>query len=74
MKKGGSHVKKRQNFEQKDRREVKGYRKGNERYRSASKTFREWLGQSVLIQDDELCIYPYYQEFEFEGEKYERKG
>lgn len=48
--------------------------KGNERYESSSKTFNEWLDSRVLIQDDEPSIYPYYQEFEFEGGKFKRKG
>jgi len=47
---------------------------GEKRYSDASKTFSEWLKQSVLMQDSEPCIYPYYQEFEFEGKKFRRKG
>ena len=47
---------------------------GEKRYSDASKTFSEWLKQSVLIHDSEPCIYPYYQEFEFEGKKFRRKG
>jgi len=40
---------------------------GEERYSNASNTFKEWLENSVLINEDEPAIYPYYQEFEFEG-------
>ena len=47
---------------------------GEERYSNASETYKEWLDNSILIQDDEQSIYPYYQEFEFEGTKYTRKG
>jgi len=47
---------------------------GEERYSNASNTFKEWLENSVLINEDEPAIYPYYQEFEFEGTSYTRKG
>ena len=47
---------------------------GEDRYTNASRTFNEWLDNSVLINEDEPAIYPYYQEFEFEGESYTRKG
>lgn len=47
---------------------------GEERYSNASKTFNEWLENSVLINEDGPAIYPYYQEFEFEGTSYTRKG
>lgn len=47
---------------------------GEERYSNASQTFNEWKKQSVLINEDEPAVYPYYQEFEFEGKSYTRKG
>jgi len=47
---------------------------GEDRYSNASKTFNEWLENSVLINEDTPAIYPYYQEFEFEGTNYTRKG
>ena len=47
---------------------------GEERYSNASQTFNEWKEQSVLINEDEPAVYPYYQEFEFEGKNYIRKG
>ncbi len=50
--------------------------KGHEddRYKNAGATFQEWLSDSVLIQEDHPCIYPYYQEFEAGGEFFTRKG
>lgn len=47
---------------------------GEDRYSNAKNTFDEWLDSSVLIRDDTPSIYPYYQEFEFEGHIYKRKG
>lgn len=47
---------------------------GDKRYSNAKQTLDEWLAGSVLKQDDSLSIYPYYQEFEFEGQKFRRKG
>lgn len=47
---------------------------GDDRYKNASATFKQWLDDSVLIQEETPCIYPYYQEFEFEGETFTRKG
>lgn len=47
---------------------------GEERYSNAGDTFKDWLENSVLINEDEPAIYPYYQEFEFEGTNYTRKG
>lgn len=44
------------------------------KYERAAKTFRDWFLGDVLIQDREPSIYPYYQEFEFEGRKLTRKG
>ncbi len=45
-----------------------------ERYSKAASLFEQWLREKVLIQDDLPSIYPYYQEFEFEGERFTRKG
>ncbi len=47
---------------------------GEERYKNASKTFIDWLESSVLINEGEPAIYPYYQEFDSEGNSYTRKG
>jgi uncharacterized protein (DUF1015 family) len=47
---------------------------GDEKYARASKTFRRWMGEELLIRDEEPCIYPYYQEFEEDGKTVTRKG
>lgn len=47
---------------------------GQQRYQNAKETYSKWLGDKVLIRDDEPSIYPYYQDFEFEGQRYTRKG
>ncbi len=46
----------------------------DEKYIRASKTFRKWIEDGVIIQDSEPCIYPYYQDFEDNGIKFTRKG
>lgn len=50
--------------------------KGEEdsKYEEAAKTFRSWIDQDILTNDDEPSIYPYYQEFEDGGKKLTRKG
>jgi len=47
---------------------------GDEKYTQASKTFRIWMVEELLIRDREPCIYPYYQEFEEDGKTITRKG
>lgn len=47
---------------------------GNQRYQNAKEIYSKWLRDKVLIRDDEPSIYPYYQDFEFEGQRYTRKG
>jgi uncharacterized protein (DUF1015 family) len=47
---------------------------GDKKYIEASETFRKWLGEEILIQDSEPCIYPYYQEFKEDGKQVTRKG
>ena len=47
---------------------------GKQRYINAKETYSKWLQDKVLIRDDEPSIYPYYQDFEFEGQRYTRKG
>jgi Uncharacterized conserved protein len=32
---------------------------GDEKYVEASKTFRKWMDEGILIQEDKECIYPY---------------
>jgi len=50
--------------------------KGDEdsKYEEAAKTFRSWIEEDVLTNDEEPSIYPYYQEFEDDGKKLTRKG
>lgn len=47
---------------------------GKQRYKNAEETYSKWLRDKVLIRDDEPSIYPYYQNFEFEGQRFTRKG
>ena len=47
---------------------------GKQRYRNAKETYSKWLLDKVLMRDGEPSIYPYYQDFEFEGQRYTRKG
>lgn len=47
---------------------------GKQRYENAKQTYLKWLRDEVLIRDDKPSIYPYYQDFEFEGQRYTRKG
>jgi len=43
-------------------------------YARRGETFRNWLSQGVLVRDPEPALYAYYQEFDWEGETYTRKG
>jgi len=46
-----------------------------DRYSSAAKFFKEWLGEEVLVKSDKPCIYYYIQNYTTaEGEKVSRKG
>lgn len=47
---------------------------GDRRYENAAETYSRWLADGVLARDEEPSIYPYYQDFEFEGRKFTRKG
>ena len=47
---------------------------GDSKYERAAETFRDWIAQGVLMQDEEESVYPYYQEFEEKGRKLTRKG
>lgn len=47
---------------------------GDEKYIKAADTFRRWINEGVLIKDKEPCIYPYYQEFNEDGNVVTRKG
>jgi len=48
--------------------------KSEEKYTKAGNTFRNWLDNEILVRDNEPSIYPYYQEFEFNGNSLKRKG
>jgi uncharacterized protein (DUF1015 family) len=43
-------------------------------YPGAGSTFRKWIEQEVLIQDDVPAFYPYYQEYVIEGQTRTQKG
>ncbi|MCY4262029.1 MAG: DUF1015 domain-containing protein [Candidatus Dadabacteria bacterium] len=47
---------------------------GAKRYENAKEIYSGWLRDGVLGRDHEPSIYPYYQNFEFEGRSYTRKG
>jgi len=47
---------------------------GENRYTRAAATWREWLAQGVLAQDDAPSIYPYRQGFLLHGEERRRGG
>ena len=44
------------------------------KYEEAANTFRNWIEEDILTNDEEPSIYPYYQEFEENGKKLTRKG
>ena len=45
--------------------------KSSDPYTSAKEHFESWLNEGILVQDDQLCIYPYFQEY---GSNKVRKG
>lgn len=47
---------------------------GDIRYKNAADFYSRWIADGVLKRDPEPSIYPYYQNFEFEGNRYTRKG
>ncbi len=46
----------------------------NNRYTRAAGFLRDWQAQDVLIQDSARSLYVYHQDFDFEGQRYTRKG
>lgn len=46
----------------------------DDRYARASKYFRQWKQDGVLIREHEAALYVYHQEFEWEGTTHVRKG
>ena len=47
---------------------------GDRRYENAAETYSRWLSDGILVRDEEPSIYPCYQDFEFEGRRFTRKG
>ena len=53
------------------------YAEGHDRkkeYGDAKRYSDQWLQEKIFIQDDKETIYPYWQEFSLEEQKYLRKG
>ncbi|MGF1581508.1 MAG: DUF1015 domain-containing protein [Gemmataceae bacterium] len=46
----------------------------NNRYTRAAGFLRDWLAQDIIIQDSARALYVYHQEFEVEGQTFNRKG
>ncbi len=44
------------------------------KYDLAAKTFRDWFVEDILFRDSEPSVYPYYQEFDDNGQRVTRKG
>lgn len=47
---------------------------GDDKYKRASRIFREWLDEEILIQEKSPAIYFYSQEYKIKGEKRTRLG
>lgn len=47
---------------------------GEKRYSGAADTLRKWLDEGVLERDEKPAVYPLFQEFEFAGKSFTRKG
>ncbi len=48
--------------------------KGENPYNEANNFFNDWQDNDILTQDNELSIYPYFQEYTFQGKSGVRKG
>ena len=46
----------------------------NNKYTRSKKLFEEWIDKTVLLQDEESCIYFYKQDYKISGQKYSRIG
>lgn len=55
-------------------REEPGDTGPGDRYDRAANFLRHWQNEGVLIQEHEDALYVYHQEFEWEGQRYVRKG
>ncbi|MFA5089724.1 MAG: DUF1015 domain-containing protein [Candidatus Omnitrophota bacterium] len=47
---------------------------GEDKYQRADRTFKDWLKEKVLIQDQKPAVYFYFQEYRIRGEKKARMG
>ena len=47
---------------------------GEERYADSARTFRNWLDKKILAMDEKPAVYTYFQDFEFGGKNFTRKG
>lgn len=47
---------------------------GEKRYCAAAETFQKWLGEKILQIGESPAIFQYFQDFEFEGKHFTRKG
>ncbi len=47
---------------------------GEKRYRDSGDTFQKWLDEKILERDEKPSIYRYFQNFEFGGKHFTRKG
>jgi len=48
--------------------------KEENKYITSSKRIKRWYENNILIKEDKLGIYVYYQDFEISGQKFSRKG
>ncbi|QMU55725.1 MAG: DUF1015 family protein [Candidatus Mycalebacterium zealandia] len=47
---------------------------GEKRYISAAETLKKWLDEKILQREEKPAIFQYFQDFEFEGNRFTRKG
>ncbi|WP_462136972.1 DUF1015 domain-containing protein [Candidatus Mycalebacterium sp.] len=47
---------------------------GEKRYSAAAETFQKWLNEKILQREESPAIFQYFQDFEFEGSHFTRKG
>ncbi|MGE0760884.1 MAG: DUF1015 domain-containing protein [Pirellulaceae bacterium] len=55
-------------------REEPGDDEQQNRYSRAARFLRNWLQEGVLQRDKDPALYVYHQEFEFEGQRFTRRG
>ncbi|MCG8650859.1 MAG: DUF1015 domain-containing protein, partial [Pirellulales bacterium] len=47
---------------------------GDEKYQRAAKFVQQWIGEGVLMQESEPAYYVYHQEFDADGQTFNRRG